>query len=75
MVVESIKWKDYLKLISAEKYILLAEINRNILIVLGCVVLVIVPLTIITAKKATKDVGWDVYKKIGSSVDIQSKYD
>jgi hypothetical protein len=77
MVVETVKWLYEMEndLTEAESYFSkLAMINRNLLISLGCVVLVITPLTIITAKKAIKDIGWDVYKKIGCSMKIQSKY-
>ncbi|KAG2211677.1 hypothetical protein INT47_008774 [Mucor saturninus] len=31
-------------------------------------------MTLFAAKKATKDIGWDVYKKIGCSTEIQKMY-
>lgn len=71
MVVEITKW---IKADSIDsQFAILVNVNRNLLIALSSVILVITPLTLITAKKATKDVGWDVYKKIGCSTEIQSK--
>ncbi|KAI9344745.1 hypothetical protein BD770DRAFT_475783 [Pilaira anomala] len=78
MIVESVNWERSIKeitLIDGLKDIeQLRLISRNLLISLSCFLLVmIIPIFYITSKVA-KDFGWDVYKKIGSSITIQKMY-
>jgi hypothetical protein len=76
MVVESVNWiksainVEYPNDFELEK---LRLINQNLQITLGCIVLALIPPTFFVARKVTKDFGWDVYRKIGSSIKIQGK--
>lgn len=72
MIIETEKWMKTNTI--ALEFSGLASINRILLLVLSIIVLLITPITLLAAKKATKDIGWDVYKKIGCSTEIQSKY-
>lgn len=69
MIVGSVRWLSS----SADGVAHLKQVNLNIQIAL-CVVefLLMIP-TLFTAYKVIKDIGWQVYKKIGSSIELQSK--
>ncbi|GAA5806770.1 hypothetical protein MFLAVUS_000118 [Mucor flavus] len=79
MIIESIKWiKSDEQVTEAEAlpYGLetLKYTNLYLLIVLSCIAFLIIPVTFYSAVKVVKDYGWDVYKKIGSSIKIQEMY-
>lgn len=77
MIVESVNW---IKSTTETFHVVdplfqeLQKINQNLLIALGCIVFSTILPTYIVTRKLTKDFGWDVYKKIGSSIRIQSMY-
>lgn len=78
MIIESTKWiksDEQVKEDEALPYGLetLKYTNLYLLIVLSCIAFLIVPVTFYSAVKVVKDYGWDVYKKIGSSIKIQGK--
>ncbi|KAI9273436.1 hypothetical protein EDC94DRAFT_580398 [Helicostylum pulchrum] len=79
MIIESTKW------IKSDEQVTKMEAlpdgleplkytNLYLLIVLSCIAFLIIPVTFYSAIKVAKDYGWDVYKKIGSSIKIQEMY-
>lgn len=77
MVAESVNWIKTTAIIPEQndpEMQNLRLINQNLQITLGCIVLALIPFTFIVARKVTKDFGWDVYRKIGSSIKIQGIY-
>lgn len=72
MIVESHNWLTATNLSNAP---VLHEqlVNLYIQITLSCVEFILLIPTLYTAHKVVKDFGWLVYKKIGSSIELQSK--
>jgi hypothetical protein len=72
MIVESVHWLG--AIVGATESILqLQKINLYIQISLSCVEFVLLIPTLYTAYKVIKDFGWLVYKKLGSSIELQSE--
>ncbi|GAA5796909.1 hypothetical protein HPULCUR_002287 [Helicostylum pulchrum] len=79
MIIESIKWIETDKILESNRFIPewlepLKYTNLYLLIGLSCILFFIIPATFYAAVKVAKDFGWDVYKKIGSSITIQEMY-
>lgn len=79
MIIESIKWIETDKILESNRFIPewlepLKYTNLYLLIGLSCILFFIIPATFYAAVKVAKDFGWDVYKKIGSSITIQGNY-
>lgn len=77
MVIEYIKWIEVDKELEMNNIFpewvgVFKRINLNLLIALSCISFLVIPVTFYTAVKVAKDFGWDAYKKIGSSIKIQS---
>jgi hypothetical protein len=55
------------------EYNTLRLINQYLQIALSVIIFLFIFPTFWVANRITKDFGWDVYKKIGSSIKIQGK--
>lgn len=78
MIIESLKWIQVSQTFEMDKLFPeelepLKYTNLYLLIALSCISFLAIPVTFYSAIKVAKDFGWDVYKKIGSSIKIQGK--
>jgi hypothetical protein len=71
MIVESVRWLGAI-VGATDKVLKLQKVNLYIQISLCCVEFVLLIPTVYTAYKVIKDFGWLVYKKLGSSIELQS---
>lgn len=76
MMAESMNWSKAMQVSMLSNKISdkLRSINFILQIILGSISLILIVPTFIVARKVTKDFGWDIYKKIGSSLEIQGTY-
>lgn len=76
MVAESANWIKATRVIGSEptEEDRLRTINQYLQIALSIVIFVLIFPTIYLAHKVTKDLGWGVYKKLGSSLAIEGIY-
>ncbi|KAI9273435.1 hypothetical protein EDC94DRAFT_194606 [Helicostylum pulchrum] len=73
MIVGSVRWLSIVDGATTE-VVHLKQVNLYIQIALCCVEFLLMIPTLYTAYKVIKEFGWQVYKKIGSSIELQKMY-
>ncbi|GAA5806771.1 hypothetical protein MFLAVUS_000119 [Mucor flavus] len=73
MIVGSVRWLSIVDGVTKE-IVHLKQVNLYIQIALCCVEFLLMIPTLYTAYKVIKEFGWQVYKKIGSSIELQKMY-
>lgn len=73
MIAESVNWIRAMQETSTVTSDRLRSTGLTLQIVLASISFIVIVPTFLLARKVVKEFGWDVYKKIGSSLQIQGK--
>jgi hypothetical protein len=77
MMAESVNWMRAMQqpgVVTTPENDQLRYLNFILQIVLASISFVLIGPTFLVTRKVTKDFGWDVYRKIGSNLEIQAMY-